>query len=58
MHVCVIPLQKDSDGNYTDRKLCMDFSDPNAATEPDKNGMHKAEKSRDIAGKFFLLKLI
>ena len=55
---CVLPAKKDADGNYTDRRFCIDYRDLNAITEPDRYGMHRPDEIfRDIAGNRYFTKM-
>jgi len=54
----VLPVKKDSEGNYTDRRFCVDFREINAATEADRYGMHLADEIfREISGHKFFSKI-
>jgi len=55
---CVLPVKKDSEGNYTDRRFCVDYRDINSATLPDHYGMHLPETIfGDFAGSEFFMKI-
>jgi len=55
---CVLPVKKDADGNYTDRRFCVDFREINSATEADKYGMHRPDEIfREISGHKYFTKM-
>ena len=55
---CVLPVKKDADGNYTDRRFCVDYREINSATEADKYGLHRPEQIfGDIKGHGFFTKM-
>ena len=55
---CVLPVKKDADGNYTDRRFCVDYREINSATEADKYGLHRPEHILgDIKGHGFFIKI-
>lgn len=55
---CVLPVKKDSEGNYTDRRFCVDYRNLNSATLPDHYGMHLPETIfGDVAGSRFFTKV-
>jgi len=41
---CVLPVKKDANGEYTDRRFCVDYRPINEATEPDKYGLHRPDQ--------------
>jgi len=55
---CVLPVKKVADGNYTDRRFCVDYREINSATEADKYGLHRPEHILgDIKGHGFFIKI-
>ena len=55
---CVLPVKKVADGNYTDRRFCVDYREINFATKADKYGLHRPEQIfGDIRGHGFFTKM-
>ena len=56
--MCITSKKKDADGNYTDRRFCVDYREINSATEADKYGLHRPEHILgDIKGHGFFIKI-
>ena len=54
----MLPVKKDAEGNYTDRRFCVDYRPINEATAPDKYGLHRPDQIfREIKGQKILSKI-
>ena len=55
---CMLPVKKDADGNYTDRRFCVYYREVNSATEADMYGLHRPDQIfRDIKGHGYFTKI-